>query len=334
MSVAIISDGEALFPPNSEQRDLVHMGICQLERVIGDNALNEYRWRLSELLAQHVCLAICANRDGKESTQTVLSMATHSMYEILFKFGEKTTNKGDFGEQLVFAQMLQPHWQGKLFAHLDVVKDNVPKETIPSWMNKLRFRMVRFGTAKQLGFQHDMEFLEALAQGDPRTKDVLLQPEKAMRPDGLLLFKQYLKKDANGLVDESEFLEEVPDGPHIVCWFAVTVGSKIYSNALEEKTHTQNELSTEILKVYYKKDGTGVNSSYLEAQQHFHTLFHDFRGTLRIHLELPYAAAGRGISFPNQTGIAIHINGANLATLISDTEARDALKLAAGSLEK
>jgi hypothetical protein len=169
-----------------------------------------------------------------------------------------------------------------------------------------------------------MKFLEALACGDPQTKDVLLQPEKAMRPDGLLLFKRYLKKAANGLVDESEFLEEVPDGPHIVCWFAVTVASKVYSNALEEKTHTQNELSTEISKIYYKKDGTGVNSSFLEHQQHFCTLFPAFRGTLQIHLEL---AAGRGISFPDQAGLAIHINGANLATFISDTEARDALKL-------
>ena len=155
-------------------------------------------------------------------------------------------------------------------------------------MNKIKFRMVRFGTAKQLGFQNDIEFLEALTKDDPQTKDVMLQPENEMCPDGLLLLKRYLKKDANGQVDKNELYEEVPDGPHKIYWFAVTVGSKVYSNAIKEKVHVQNELSTEISKVYYKNDGKEVNSGFLQSQKHFHTLFQDFGGTLRIHLELPY----------------------------------------------
>ena len=147
-----------------------------------------------------------------------------------------------------------------------------------------------------------------------------------------MLFKQYLK-NANGQVDKNELYEEVPDGPHKIYWFAVTVGSKVYSNAIEEKVHVQNEFSTEISKVYYKNDGREVNSRFLQYQKHFHTLFQNFGGTLQIHLELPYAAAGRGISFLDQTDLAIHINGANLTSLISDTKAHDVLETAAGSLK-
>ena len=61
---------------------------------------------------------------------------------------------------------------------------------MPFWMNNIQFKAVRFGTAKQLGFESDIAYFEAICNDDNLAKDTILQPEKGMRPDGIILFKK------------------------------------------------------------------------------------------------------------------------------------------------
>src|SRR5262249_34661895 len=146
--------------------------------------------------------------------------------------------------------MMQSRWQGKFLSQLDIVRENTQDEKLPFWMSKIKFQVVRFGRAEQLGFKNDLDFFEATCKDDPRTKHVLLQPATTMRPDGLVLLKRYLKVDSNGKEDENELLEERPTGEYRLRWFAVVIGAKVYSSAVHKETHQSNVSSTDLTLAY------------------------------------------------------------------------------------
>jgi hypothetical protein len=324
------------FPPQEEEeKDLVHLGICQLVKVKG-----EYRWKLSEPLAIRVAHEVLNAVAGMDGPKTVLFEARNNLYEILFKLGPKASAKGDFGELLAFSQMMQSNWQNKPLAELDVVVQNM--HNIPAWMRKIKFKLNRYGTAQQLGFGDDLEYFTALCNDNPLAINTMLLPEKTMRPDGVLLYKRYVRILSDQKFDE-ELLEKVDTKEECkVTWFAITLGSKIYSGPIKMEDHESNINSTDLTKAYFQKDGTTVQRAKVNTHKRFHEIFKDvfsgslnsLGGMLRLHVELPYVKTG-GTSTIRSLGlektvrdVAIHIDASNIRTMFLEDETLEVLEMA------
>ena len=186
-------------------------------------------------------------------------------------------------------------------------------------MNQVKFQLDRYGTAKQLGFECDMEFFKACVNNDKRIENVMLLPEKAMRPDGIMLLKRYVKLDSNGRPDETILYDSPPpllslsslSSPSSIIaeeiqnydirWIGITLGCKFYTNPIPRKDHKSNVASTDLRLVYYGKEGKKLNKSYKNLHVKFHKLFpntfsgsfSNLAGMLRILVELPRVASKR-----------------------------------------
>jgi hypothetical protein len=86
----MLTNEEVTFQPQEEEdKDLVHLGICQLVKVKGD-----YRWKLSEPLAIRVAHEVLNAVTDMDGPKTVLHFARNNLYDILFKLGIKASAKG------------------------------------------------------------------------------------------------------------------------------------------------------------------------------------------------------------------------------------------------
>jgi hypothetical protein len=215
--VASIMDSNLTFSPTANDIvDFVNVGLCQLKRVEG-----KYVWTLAEPLAIRVAFDVLRKLGISPSSDLVLDKALTQFYDHLLQFGNKTSEKGKLFEILVAAQLLI--WNGHTLSNLPI---SSKLTNLPSWISDFSFSMTKYGTAHQLGFKSDLDYVRHVSEEG--YIDSILLPENAMKPDMLYMMKKGDK------------------------WYAFVLQQKCWTSKMDrsdiKEAHATTNLSLVILK--------------------------------------------------------------------------------------
>jgi hypothetical protein len=239
--VASIMDSNLTFSPTAyDIVDFVNVGLCQLKRVEG-----KYVWTLAEPLAIRVAFNVL-RKLGISSSDLVLDKALTLFYDHLLQFGNKTSEKGKLFEILVAAQLLT--WNGHTLSSLPI---SSKLTNLPSWISDFSFSMTKFGTAHQLGFKSDLDYVQHVSEKGQI--DSILLPENAMKPDMLYMMKKGDK------------------------WFAFVLQQKCWTSKMDssdiKEAHATTNLSLVYSQIRSSADNNGL--SFLPNAKLFHEITND-----------------------------------------------------------
>ena len=143
---------------------------------------------------------------------------------------------------------------------------------LPKWCDGLRLQIDEINTANGFGYsgkgmEADLQFLTAC----PPNK--MLQAYSGTRPDGIWFFSDTR--------------------------YAGSLAIKMYSSALSQATHKENETSSDIRCCFLKTDGTTLNPSLANIRGLFEASDTPtkIKGMLRIHLEFPGVQGFKPITY-------------------------------------
>ncbi|KAG0200817.1 hypothetical protein BGX33_010754, partial [Mortierella sp. NVP41] len=191
-------------------------------------------------------------RSGKDSAFTEY---LDQLYQIVANFGVASTSKGDALEPLVRRSLQR--FNGFRLVDLPFLQDIA----LPEWCDDLKLQIDGMNTANGFGYTDngvaaDLSFLTEC----PPNK--MLIASYGTRPDGAWFFSD--KR------------------------YAGSLAIKFYSSSVPQKTHKENETSSDIRGCFLQKDGT-LNSTLANIRRDFVASGtpSNLRGILRIHLEFP-----------------------------------------------
>lgn len=160
-------DGRVAFP-RREDTDLVNKGICALEL----DASGGYYWKIKEPLV----LEAIVESLQKESVDAVFTTCLSSLESLLTMLGPTTATKGNILEPVVRRAL--SYFSGVPISDLPFL--GLKKANLPLWAKQHTLTITGTGTAQQLNFANDADFLSK------RTPGLLLCPEPTTRPDSAL----------------------------------------------------------------------------------------------------------------------------------------------------
>ena len=147
--------------------DFVNKGICTLEQ-----DADGYHWQIKEPLVIEAALESLQ----KEHLDPVFNTCLRSLDSLLSMLGPSTTTKGNILEPMVRRAL--SYFHGVLICDLPFL--GLAKADLPPWAKQHRLTITNTGTAQQLTFAHDADFLSK------RTPGLQLCPEPTTGPDSIL----------------------------------------------------------------------------------------------------------------------------------------------------
>lgn len=231
--------------PIVEEADLVNKGVCAL-----DLDADGYYWKVQEPLVLEAALESLQ----KKHLDSVFATCLTSMDSLLTMLGPTTTTKGNILELMVRQALL--YFNGVLVSELPFL--GVAKAALPSWTTQHKIAVTSTGTAQQLKFTNDAEFLSK------RTPGLQLCPEPTTRPDSLLCVTiTYLHRSLY-----FRFLSQS---------YGASLAIKFYTSTLSNEVQKSNESSSDIRKCFLQVSGD-VNPTV----QKYRTSFEDSMKTMPI----------------------------------------------------
>eukprot|EP00026_Physarum_polycephalum_P000598 Phypoly_transcript_00599.p1 GENE.Phypoly_transcript_00599~~Phypoly_transcript_00599.p1 ORF type:complete len:744 (+),score=73.21 Phypoly_transcript_00599:1984-4215(+) len=223
--------------------DFVNKGICTLER-----DADGYHWQIKEPLV------VEAAREslGKEQLDPVFATCLQSLDSLLSMLGPSTTTKGNILEPMVRHAL--SNFNGTLICDLPFL-GLANRADLPLWTKQQRLTITKTGTAQQLGFANDADFLKK------RTPGLQLCPESTTRPDSILFLSPS---------------------------YGASLAIKFYTSKISGNVQTANESSSDLHKCFLQVDGT-VNPSVRKYRSDFEQSLKivPIHGVLRILVEFP-----------------------------------------------
>ncbi len=159
--------GERVTFPMREDADFVNKGICVLEL-----DADGYHWKIKEPLVIEAVLESLQ----KENLDPVFTTCLRSLDSLLAMLGPTTTTKGNILEPMV--RQALSYFNGVLISDLPFL--GLKKADLPLWTKQHKLIITGTGTARQLNFANDADFLSK------RTPGLQLCPESTTRPDSAL----------------------------------------------------------------------------------------------------------------------------------------------------
>eukprot|EP00978_Attheya_sp_CCMP212_P045362 scaffold343392_cov47-Attheya_sp.AAC.2 len=252
LGIAALWGGAVALPSGSFDKDLLHVGLCNVEKssLVGD------AYVLSEELGKEAILAVAQDASVVgDSFARVLQLCA--------------TAAGHAMEPLIVAELAmwsQSNKGATVYDFIYMLFDDLPAD-LPIWVKTAPFNVMK-GCNKQnriaANCSNDIQFISKGAK-EKRFRDTLLSPTTVKRPDF-----------------------EAVMGQGVSPWF-LAVSSKLYGNTFDDSNG--NDLrSTQPSMFYCKKDGTD-NSNCSRLKQEWKTFRAEqtdlFKQCLRIHFCIP-----------------------------------------------
>ena len=214
--------------------------------------------------------------------------------QVVENLGTNTTAKGNMLEPLV-RRCLQ-RFNGFDLTNLPFLKGF---KALPTWCKGLKLQIDEVNTANGFGYNGhghdaDLEFLKN------RPANKMLIEQSGIRQDGMWFFSNNQ--------------------------YAGSIGIKLYSDFLNEGTHTENETSTDIRSSFLKKDGT-LNPTLQRIQKDFEAshIPNELKGILRVHLEFPGVKGSKlktsvksDPNYPGVEDVMVYIDCSNMDEFFYD----------------
>ncbi|KAF9408942.1 hypothetical protein BGZ94_002143 [Podila epigama] len=223
------------------------------------------------------------------------------IYQIVANFGVASSSKGDALEPLVRRSLQR--FNGFRLVDLPFLRGI----KLPKWCDHFELQIDDINTANGFGYK-DSGVTADLAFLTDCPPNKMLIPCSGTRPDGIWFFPKPKT--------ESPIIER----------YAGSLAVKLYSSALPEGMHKENETSSDVRGCFLRKDGVTINPPLAYIRRNFEASGtpSNLKGILRIHLEFPRVKGLTPVTHIQRdptTGVEdvmVYINSSNMDTFFDE----------------